>query len=131
GGDAVPQVRRPADDVTLDHRDLGPQPGGGRGGGVAGRTATEDDEAEGHGPRVPAALAPTAVAAVAPGRDPIDRRSGVAAGEADQAVVGSEQAPGQPEADDDDVGGDGPEDQVHDRRLHEHGLDRVGAGEDE
>src|SRR5690606_17590915 len=76
GGDAVPQVGRPADDVTLDHRDLGPQPGGGRGGGVAGGTATEDDEAEGHGPRVPAALAPTAVVGVAPARPGRGRPAG-------------------------------------------------------
>ena len=50
--DAVPQMGRAADHVTLDHRDLGAEPGGVRGGLVAGRPTTDDDEAHGHADRL-------------------------------------------------------------------------------
>ena len=46
--DAVPEVGGAADDVALDHHDLGPEPGGVGGRGVAGRAATDDDEASAH-----------------------------------------------------------------------------------
>ena len=46
--DAVPQVGRAADDVALDHRDLGAEAGGSGGGGVAGRSAADDHESSAH-----------------------------------------------------------------------------------
>ena len=49
--DAVPQVGGAADDVALDERDLGAEPGRVGGGLVAGRAATDDHEALGHGRR--------------------------------------------------------------------------------
>src|ERR671910_3242487 len=57
--------------------------------------------------------------------------STLGSGEAHQAVVGGEQPAGQPQADDHDVGGDAAEDEVHDRRLHQHGVDGVDVGQDE
>ena len=46
--DAVPEVGGAADDVALDHRHLGAEPGGVGGRGVAGRAAADDHEASGH-----------------------------------------------------------------------------------
>src|SRR5918994_2209638 len=57
--------------------------------------------------------------------------STLGSGQAHQAVVGGEQPAGQPKADDYDVGGDAAEDEVHDRRLHQHGVDGVAVGQDE
>ncbi len=50
--DAVVQVRGAADDVALDHRDLGAQRRRDRGRGVAGGAAADDHEAHGHVSRV-------------------------------------------------------------------------------
>ena len=50
--DAVPQVSGAADDVALDHRDVGAEAGRPRGCGVAGRAASDDDEAEWHATRL-------------------------------------------------------------------------------
>ena len=47
--DAVPQVRGAADDVALDHRDLGAEPRRVRGRRVAGRPAADDHESHRHG----------------------------------------------------------------------------------
>ena len=47
GGDAVPEVGRPADHVPLDEGDVHPQAGGVGGRLVAGRAATDDDESHG------------------------------------------------------------------------------------
>ena len=44
GRDAVPQVGGAADHVALDQGDLGAEPGGVGGGGVAGRTSADDHE---------------------------------------------------------------------------------------
>ena len=49
GRNAVQQVGRSTDEVALDHGDLGAQPSGVGGRGVAGRTATDDQKAHGHG----------------------------------------------------------------------------------
>ena len=46
--DAVPQVGGAADDVALDHRHLGAEPGGVGRGGVAGGPAADDHEARRH-----------------------------------------------------------------------------------
>ena len=48
GRDAVPQVRRAADDVALDQRDLGAEPGRVGGRRVAGRAAADDHEPQCH-----------------------------------------------------------------------------------
>jgi hypothetical protein len=48
GGDAVPQVGRAADDVALDHRDVGAEALRVRGRGVPGRPSTDDHEASRH-----------------------------------------------------------------------------------
>ena len=47
--DAVPQVGGAADDVALDHRDLGAEAGRVGGRGVAGRPAADDHESSCHG----------------------------------------------------------------------------------
>ena len=46
--DAVPQVGGTTDDVALDHRHVGAEALGVGGGGVPGRTTTDDHEASGH-----------------------------------------------------------------------------------
>ncbi len=51
--DAVPQVRRAADDVALDDGDLGAEAGSGGGGLVPRGATTDDDEAHGHASRLP------------------------------------------------------------------------------
>src|ERR687891_1314525 len=48
-----------------------------------------------------------------------------------QAVVGREKLAREAQADDHHVGGDAAQDQVHDRRLHQHAVDRVDARQDE
>src|SRR5690606_31244982 len=53
-GDAVPEVRRAADDVLLDHRHASAETCCGGGRRVAGRSTADDDEAKAHGLRLPA-----------------------------------------------------------------------------
>ena len=50
------QVGGAADDVALDHRDLGAEPGGVRGRRVAGRSTADDHEARRHGAQAMAQL---------------------------------------------------------------------------
>ena len=47
--DAVPQVGGATDEIPLDQRDLGPEPGGDGGGGVPARPPADDDKPDAHG----------------------------------------------------------------------------------
>ena len=48
GGNAVPEMGGPTDDVTFDHGDRGAQPGRIGGGLVSGGSTTDDDEVQSH-----------------------------------------------------------------------------------
>src|ERR687892_1321976 len=66
-----------------------------------------------------------------PGYGQPPRASALDPSQADQAVVGGEQASGEAQPDDHHVGGDGAEDEVHDRRLDQHRIHGVDTRQDE
>ncbi len=88
--DAVPQVGGAADDVALDHRDVGAEPGGVGGRRVAGRSAADDHEACGHGVRLGLPVS-SEVSAPLYGERPVDQPTADPA-DADGAPHGRERA---------------------------------------
>jgi hypothetical protein len=66
GRDAVPQVGGAPDDVLLDQRHLGAEPGGVRRRRVARRSAADDHQAQGHGHKATGRSSPAC--SVPPGR---------------------------------------------------------------